>query len=232
VAASFQDPVAYARVHAGGTAAVVDTCIRAGVRRLVYVSSAEVYGQPRRNPVDEDGPLGPRSPYAAAKIGAEALVRAGAAVAGFEAVICRPFLVYGPGMPGGTLVASLIHQAQCGNVVEVIDPRPVRDYCFVEDAVRALVVCCSVVLPEPVRVYNLGSGTGLSVAELAERLLAMSSGGGSVRVVAAKDRPRTADILELVSDSSRAMRELGWRATIGIDVGLAQMLRSSPGRCS
>ena len=229
VAASFQAAPAYARVHVSGTAAVVDACTRVGVRRLVYVSSAEVYGQPDRNPVREDDSLAPRSPYAAAKVGAEAFVRAGAVAAGFEAVIVRPFLVYGPGMPSTSLVGSLVRQIQRRDFIEVVDSRPIRDYCFVEDVVMALIAGCSAPLPEPVRVYNLGSGVGLSVAELAKRVLAVAGSRGSLHVTAEIDRPRAADILELISDSSRAARELAWRATTEIDVGLAEMLRFSSG---
>jgi nucleoside-diphosphate-sugar epimerase len=226
VAASFQGSISYARVHVAGTAAVVDACTRAGVGRLVYVSSAEVYGQPHRNPVHEDTPTSPRSPYAAAKVGAEAFIRAGAITGHFEAVISRPFLVYGPGMPRTTLLASMVRQARMGEFIEVVDPRPVRDYCFIDDVVRALVASCSATLPEPVRVYNLGSGVGFSVARLAQRVLALAGQAGPVRIAEMTDRPRGADILELVSDPIRAASELGWRATTDIDVGLSEMLRT------
>jgi UDP-glucose 4-epimerase len=191
------------------------------------VSSAEVYGRQQQNPVDECRSHSPRSPYAAAKIAAEAFVRAGAVASGFEAVICRPFLVYGPGMPASSLVGSLVAQVQRSNVIEVQDPRPIRDYCFVDDIVGALIASCHVVLPESVRTYNLGSGKGLSVADLGKRILELRWGGGSVRVADVTERPREAEILELVSDSSRAARELGWRAETEIGLGLAAMLRST-----
>jgi nucleoside-diphosphate-sugar epimerase len=226
VASSFQNPQAYAYAHVAGTAAVVDACVRIGVRRLVYVSSAEVYGQPEANPVQEDAPLAPRSPYAAAKVGAEAFVCAGAVQGGFEAVIARPFMVYGPGMSPTSLVGSLVHQAQQRGFIEIVDPRPIRDYCFIDDVVRALIAGCSAEIPEPVRVYNLGSGVGLSVAELAKRVLAIMGSSGVVRSGAESDRSRRAEIAELISDSSRAARELAWQAITDIDTGLAEMLRS------
>ena len=227
VASSFHDPMAHAHVHVSGTAAVVDACARAGVRRLVYISSADVYGQPTINPVDETAPISPRSPYAAAKVGAEAFVSAGAIAAGFEAVIARPFLVYGPGMSRTSLVGSLIDQARRGGAIEVADPRPVRDYCFVDDIVRALIASCTAELPEQVRVYNLGSDVGLSVAEVANRVRVLSDRSCVVRSAAVPRRPRDAEIVELISDSCRAARELGWQASTDIDAGLARMLRSS-----
>jgi nucleoside-diphosphate-sugar epimerase len=227
VAGSFQDPLECARVHVVGTAAVVQACALARVRRLVYVSSADVYGQPENNPVREDAPLMPRSPYAAAKVAGEAFVRAGAVSAGMEVVIARPFIVYGPGMSPTSLVASLVRQVRQARI-QVIDPRPIRDYCFVGDVVNGLMACCAGPLPEQVRVYNLGSGVGLSVAELAVRVFGLTGTHGAVDAAAPPDRPRRADIVELVGDSTRAWRELGWRATTGIDAGLAAMLESAP----
>ena len=77
VAESFVDPLGYLRVHAVGTATVLDACRRSHVSRFVYVSSAEVYGASRDGlAMNEDSPCQPRSPYGAAKLAAEGLVRA------------------------------------------------------------------------------------------------------------------------------------------------------------
>ncbi|KMO43587.1 hypothetical protein VQ03_07685 [Methylobacterium tarhaniae] len=228
VAASFGAAAAYARIHAAGTAAVVEACAGAGAARLIYVSSAEVYGQPERNPVGEEAPLAPRSPYATAKAEAEAFVRAGAAAGGFEAVIVRPFSVYGPGMAPDTLLGTLVDRARSGDPVEVFDPRPVRDYCHVDDVVAALVACCGAALPEPTRTYNLASGLGLPVEELAWRVLALAGRTDAPRVAQESDRPRSADILALVGDPARAARELGWHAATPLDHGLSAMLRRNP----
>jgi nucleoside-diphosphate-sugar epimerase len=229
VAASFAAPLDYSRAHVTGTAAVVEACAQAGVRRLVYVSSAEVYGQPHQNPVDEEAAISPRSPYAAAKVGAEGFIRAGVAATRLEAIIVRPFLVYGPGMPPTTLIGSLVRQVQRTNILKVFDPRPIRDYCFVDDVVEALSLSCSAALTRNLCVYNLGGGQGISVGDLAERLLAMQWGGGTVEVAHENDRPAPAAILELVSDPPRAFRELAWQASTGIDAGLAEMLRQPLG---
>jgi UDP-glucose 4-epimerase len=228
VATSFRDPLSYARIHTEGTAAIAEACAHAGVRRLVYVSSAEVYGQPEMNPVAESAPLAPRSPYAAAKVGAEAFVRSGALMAGYQAVIVRPFLVYGPGMSPTSLVGSLVQQVQQarrGDPLKVADLRPVRDYCFVEDVVAGLIASCRADLPERIRVYNLGSGIGVSVEEVALRIGSMTDRGVTVRSAADADRPRAVDVFELVSDSSRARRELGWHPLTDLASGLARTLQ-------
>ncbi len=76
VADSFQRPAEHARVHVTGTATILQACRNAGVGRIVYISSAEVYGQPQVESVDERHRLQARSPYAAAKIAAEHFIRA------------------------------------------------------------------------------------------------------------------------------------------------------------
>jgi nucleoside-diphosphate-sugar epimerase len=93
VAASFADPVGCVRSHVLGTAVVLRAAAGAGVRRLVHVSSAEVYGTVEDGPVPESARTSPRSPYGAAKLGAEALVRAWSTDEHLERVVLRPFSV-------------------------------------------------------------------------------------------------------------------------------------------
>lgn len=97
VAESLHHPSAFARAHVGGTTCVLEACRHAHITRLVYLSSAEVYGRPETTFVAEDHLLSARSPYGAAKIGAEAMIAAFAAAFGLNAIILRPFSVYGPG---------------------------------------------------------------------------------------------------------------------------------------
>ena len=84
---SFDAPLEYAAVHVAGTATVAEACAYRGVKRLIHISSAEVYGPTVSSPVDETAPLHPASPYAAAKTGAEAFTHA-LAQRGHCSVIC------------------------------------------------------------------------------------------------------------------------------------------------
>jgi nucleoside-diphosphate-sugar epimerase len=222
VAASFDQPREYARAHVMGTATLLEACRGAGVSRLVHVSSAEIYAQPSSNPVDEQHRLDPRSPYGAAKLGAEYMVRAMAPVLQMEAAVLRPFSVYGPGAPARSLVGSVIRQALTAPAVRVADLRPVRDYCFVNDAADAVVRSCRAQLPEPVSVYNVGSGHGVSVDEIVKLIIAVA--GTNIPVVNAddSDRPASATVTALVASTRRAADELGWEATTSLADGIAQ----------
>jgi nucleoside-diphosphate-sugar epimerase len=223
VAVSFEQPALYARVHVEGTVNVLEACRRAGVRRLIHVSSAEVYGRPRRNPVAEDHPLEARSPYAAAKIGAERFVEAFAHAHGLQAVLLRPFSVYGPGLAPGSLIGTLFRQARAGQAVVLADLEPVRDYCYLGDVVRGILRACAAPLP-PLCTFNLGSGKGVSVAELAQAVLDVMGRDLPVCADPARRRPGAAEIRHLVADSTRAARVLGWTADTPLREGLRHTL--------
>jgi UDP-glucose 4-epimerase len=233
VAASFDSPASYARDHVAGTATVLKVMELTEVKRLVHVSSAEVYGVPLSNPVPEDHPKWPRSPYGAAKLGAEAFVSACAPAYGIDAVVLRPFSVYGPGSPPRSLVGLVLGQVLAGGDVRVSDPRPVRDYCFVGDVAEAIVSACldgpranepERGEPERTGAINIASGTGVSVAALAGLALEIAGREPSELLVRAPDRPTGTDILELVADTRRARRVLGWSSRTGLLEGLTRTL--------
>ncbi len=226
VSGSFAAPQQCARVHVGGTAAVIAAAQRAGVRRLVYVSSAEVYGAGAPCPVSEDHPPTPVSPYGAAKLAAEALIRAAVHSSPLQAVVLRPFSVFGPGMSSASVVMAILRQALAGDPVAVADPRPVRDYCFVADVAEAVIAAAACPLPCDLETCNVCTGFGTSVADLA-RLVCTALG----REARLKSRPaarRPADVQTLVGDRSRAASQLGWRPRVSLADGLQRMVAVAP----
>jgi UDP-glucose 4-epimerase len=221
VAASFEQPIEYARVHVVGTATLLEACRATSVNRIVHISSAELYGQPDRNPVREDLPVAPLSPYGAAKLGAESMVRALAPVLSVDATILRPFSVYGPGLPLRSLVGTVIQQALFGDSVVVADLAPIRDYCFLDDVVEAIVAACYLPLPSRIRTYNIGSGKGVAVGELVNMVLAQVARDIPVIEASRSDRPIGASVTQLVADPHRAAEELQWKALTSLKDGLA-----------
>jgi nucleoside-diphosphate-sugar epimerase len=225
VAASFDDAEGYLRAHALGTAALASAASTAGVPRFVHVSSAEVYGRAGHARVREDAALRPRSPYAAAKVAAEAIVGASARNAGPTAVVLRPFSVYGPGQRANSLLASVLAQAQRGDVVGVRDLTPVRDYCHVEDVAAAIARACEVEVDE-IATFNVGTGIGTSVRELIAAAFDALGASGTMRETGADRGP--AEIFHLVADPDHAADMLGWRARIALREGLATTLEAAP----
>ena len=224
VAASFANPAEYVRVHSAGTACVLAEAVKAKVRRFVYVSSAEVYGHPGVEYVEEDHPLQARSPYAAAKIGAEKLVEAAQFGYGLQTVILRPFSVYGPGASPDSVLSRIARLARASQPILLNDLSPLRDYCYVEDVARAVAMACKTGAIG--KTFNIGTMRPTSVGELANvvlQVLGMSlpvgergGGGGS--------RPTGSDISRLVADHRRAATELRWSPTWTLEDGLKRML--------
>jgi nucleoside-diphosphate-sugar epimerase len=225
VRASFASPAEYARVHVGGTATVLEACRRMRVRRLVYLSSAEVYGRPQTNPVAEDHPRQARSPYAAAKIGAERFVESFAYAFGIEAVVLRPFSVYGPGLSPYSLIGTIIRQARLNKSIVLDDLKPVRDYCHVSDLTEAIARACTV-RSSGLFTLNIGTGQGISAADLAGLILEILGRDIPVREGARKQRPETSEIYCLIADSQLAGEVLRWFPTWTLRSGLEHTIHA------
>lgn len=229
---SVGDPAAYGR-DVGGVRNLLRAMTAAGVDRLVFASSAAVYGDVPGEPAGERRPPRPVNPYGAAKASGERLIRA-ARRPGFRSLIFRAFNVIGAGPhpyamdagPGGLLPALLgaaaggpafaIH----GTALPTADGTAVRDYVHVTDVARAYARAVEALRGDgpPSRVLNLGSGVGSSVLDVVRAVEAAT--GQRLSPVPAPPRP--GDAAEVVADVRRA-REWGWRA----EVPLTEAVRSA-----
>ncbi|ADV82062.1 NAD-dependent epimerase/dehydratase [Terriglobus saanensis SP1PR4] len=222
VSESFENAAECARVHLQGTICVLDACRKAGVRRLIYMSSAEVYGRPETDYVAETHALNARSPYAAAKIGAEAMMSAYSSAFAMDVIIVRPFSVYGPGASPHALLCEALATTARGEEVKVRNLRPVRDYIFVSDVADAVVKACSIEPAAHLLVFNLGTMRGTSVADLCRLVLAAFDRPGQA-IEEGEQRPGASEIYRLVSDNRCAQEGLGWTPRTSLEQGIHQM---------
>jgi UDP-glucose 4-epimerase len=226
VAASFDDPSGYVQLHTEGTAALLSACRAARVSRVVYVSSAEVYGQPLQSPVPENHRLSARSPYGAAKIGAEKVLEAYVNAFGIRGVVLRPFSIYGPAAAPQSLIPRILQLARERDSVELRDLRPVRDYCFVADLAEAAARACAFRGAEW-EVFNIGTMRGTSVEGVARLVLEAMGKNCEVRQCAERERPGQSEIYHLVADNRRALEWLGWRPIVSLEEGLRLTIAGS-----
>jgi nucleoside-diphosphate-sugar epimerase len=223
VAASFADPTAFARSHVLGTVTILEACRRNRVGRVVHISSAEVYGRPLAEPVGEDHPVAPRSPYGAAKAAGEHFVRVLASAGHIPAIILRPFNVYGPGAAPEGLFGTILKMARAGEAVTLQDLAPVRDFCYVGDVADAIVKAC-VAKVDSIETINVGSGVGISVEQFASSVVRALGRDIPILQSSEKPRPREAEIYRLIADARRAERLLTWRPETAIDAGIRASL--------
>jgi GDP-4-dehydro-6-deoxy-D-mannose reductase len=218
------------RVHAvnvGGTAAVVDACVRVGVARVLVVGSAEQYGavDPTAPPIVETTACHPRSPYGRSKVEAERVALAAHTDHGLAVVCTRAFNHTGPGQSPAFLVPGLaarIAAAERGGSDEIAmgNGTPVRDFSDVRDVVDAYVLLAE--HGSAGEVYNVCSGRGVAVADLAA--LMVDRARRPLRIVTDPELVRPVDVPVLVGDNTKLVAATGWRARHPLEDTLDAML--------
>jgi nucleoside-diphosphate-sugar epimerase len=221
---SFEMPEEYIRVHVQGTTALLQACRSAQVKKVVYLSSAEVYGRAETNPVAETHRLQPRSPYAAAKIAAENMIEVYAESFGLNAIVLRPFSIYGPNPTSESLFGTILSMVKKG-CIHLHDLRPVRDYCYVDDLAVAVLRACSLA-NDGLKFFNIGTGKGTSVADFAQCVL--HALGTDLPVIEERSGSRhRSEIFDLVADATAAQDILGWTPKISLHDGLRRAIGAS-----
>jgi GDP-4-dehydro-6-deoxy-D-mannose reductase len=235
VGSSFSAPLGVFRVNAEGALNVLRAALDASASRVLVVGSADEYGTVATEdlPITEDTPLRPLSPYGASKVAAEFLGLQAHLGEGLGVVRVRAFNHTGAGQPEGFLVPALARriaaaERQGAKEVKVGSLDPVRDFTDVTDVVRAYRLL--VERGEPGEVYNVCSGRGWSVGELAERLLRLAR--HSMELVEDPDLIRPVDVPRLVGDNTRLRAATGWAPEIPLDDTLAAVLDHWRGRLS
>lgn len=182
------------------------------VERFVHISTSEVYGTALTEPITEDHPLNPRSPYAAAKAGADRLVFSYCCSYNIPAVIIRPFNNYGPQQHLEKLIPRFITHAIKGLPLTVHgDGTAKRDWINVFDTCEALDRVLHVQPFESIKheVINLGSGQAYSVKDIAD-FIVQEFADNPPQLMYQEDRP--GQVALHISSTQKAERLLGWKA--------------------
>ena len=249
VGESIADPALYYRENVAGGVALLEALRAAGVQRLVFSSTAAVYGAPARIPIREDAVLAPINPYGETKRTFEGALRWYAAAYGLRSVSLRYFNVAGASLRNGEvhvpethLIPNVLAAADGGAALTVFgtdyptsDGTCVRDYLHVEDLARAHVLALEATAPYDPRTSAAPGLPGDDVGAAALAINLGNGGGFSVReVLAAAEtvvgRPipraigerRAGDPPGLVADAGRAGEILGWRAEHRDIVGIVR----------
>ena len=214
---SIADQEAFARTHVIGTGVLLDAAREHGVSRYLQVSTDEVYGSIEDGSFTESSPLDPSSPYSATKAGGDLLVSSHAHTHGVEAVICRGSNNYGPRQHPEKLIPLCVLNALHGDPLPVYgDGRQVRNWLFVEDFCRA--VHSVLERGRPGRAYNVGGPDERENIEVVRAILQLTGADESL-IEHVRDRPGHDRRYSLSSERIEA--ELGWRAQVGFEEGLA-----------
>jgi UDP-glucose 4-epimerase len=211
-------------VNVRGTFNVMEACVRRGVKRLVYSSSASVYGDAVQEPMDEDHPFNNKNFYGATKIAGEAMLRAFHHRYGLNFVGLRYMNVYGPRQDyHGAYIAVImkmldaIDQGQGPTILG--DGSEAFDFVAVEDCGAANV--CAMKADSVDRFYNVGTGKRTSLKELAGMLLELT---GCKLPINYAPRSQATLVRNRIGDPRRAAAEIGFRASIDLSDGLRRLI--------
>jgi UDP-glucose 4-epimerase len=217
-------PRAAFEVNIGGTFNVLEACRNNAVGRLVYSSSASVYGDAVEEPMTEDHPFNNKNFYGATKIAGEAMARAFHYRYGLNVVGLRYMNVYGPRQDyRGAYIAVIMKMLDAidrGEGPTILgDGTEAFDFVAVEDCGRANL--CAMRADKVDRFYNVGTGRRTSLKELAEMLLQLT---GSNQEIKYAPRSQATLVRNRIGSPKRAAAEIGFTAEIDLAEGLSRLI--------
>ncbi len=217
-------PREYETTNVGGTVALMEAMRDAGVQRVVLASSGAIYGEQPRQPVTEDMPPRPTSPYAVSKLAAEYYVSTIGSLWGIETVALRIFNAYGPGQPippaHPPVIPQFMKQALGGGSLVVFgEGLQTRDFVYIDDVVEALVTAATAEGIDR-KVINVGLGRERSINALAQAIEQVT--GREIHVLHV--RAESGGVSRLVADLTLARRWLRYEPRVGLEKGLKLLL--------
>jgi UDP-glucose 4-epimerase len=202
--------------NVSGTFQVLNAAAAAGVRRVVFTSSREVYGQARSMPVLESAELLPRNHYGATKAAAEMFCTA---VRDVEVTVLRLSNVYGPG-DRGRVIPEFIGAALDRRPLTIFGSGKILDLLWIEDAIDAL--CRAAMYPVAGKILNIGSGIPIQLPELAGHVVRLTGTNSPIRMAARRE----IEVDSYVADISLARRLLDFEPETQLTTGLEQTIMS------
>lgn len=228
---SMDDPWGYTEVNVLGTVNLLESSVKAKVKRVVCVSSSSVYGETMTMPLREDQPCHPISPYAASKLADELYCGLFARGFGLETVAVRYFNVFGPRQSLENQYAVVIPKF----IVSLLrkqsppvygDGKQSRDFTYVDNVVEGTILASQA--PGVGReTFNIALGEEHTVLELLEELNAIMG----LSVAPDFQPPRAGDVRRTLADCSKAQRLLKWRGSVKFSEGLrrtVEWFRANP----
>lgn len=217
---SVTNPDRFFENNVGGTMSVLRALIDTGVKKLIFSSTAALYGDPERLPIDEDHPTQPTNPYGQSKLMAEQMMRWVAPAHGLICTSLRYFNAAGASERNGEshdpethLIPLVLKAAANGQLVTLfgtdyptVDGTAVRDYVHVIDLAQAHILAMGRQDPG-LRIYNVGNGNGYSNRQVVEVARAVTG----MPLPIEEEPRRSGDQVATVASSERIRRELGWQ---------------------
>jgi UDP-glucose 4-epimerase len=220
---SIDMPLDDAQINVLGTLNVLEAARKLGIKKVVFSSSAGIFGELKTLPISEDHPVEPDSPYGASKLGAEKAGLAYAKLYQIEFVSLRYFNVYGPNQrldPYGNVIPIFVFRMLRGEALTIFgDGEQTRDFVNVDDVVQANLGAA--MTPGVWGAFNIGSGTRISINCLVKKLADLRGLRPNVHY----GPPRPGDVRDSLANIGAASRAFGFHPSRDMDTKLADYLK-------
>ena len=227
VAKSWDEPELTQRVNVGGTKNLFQAVAAARIKpKILLVSSAEIYGIPKKVPITEEHPVSPISPYGETKLEQERLAMEFISKSKMQIIIARSFNHTGPGQPPDFVCSNFamqiakIEKGKQPPVIRVGDRKVKRDFSDVRDIVSAYLLLIEKGVSG--EVYNVCSGRAFTIGEILDKLLKLSN--IKVKVEPDPSKMKSSVVPVLQGDNSKLVGATGWKQAISLDSTLSELL--------
>ena len=219
VSESYEHPQEFIETNLVGTINMAEACLREihNFKQFIFASTSEVFGNNGLTVQIEESPMKPASPYAVSKVGCENYLNYMKEAYNFPTTLMHPYNTFGRTKERHFLIEKTICQMLTQNEIFLIDPKPIRDWMYIDDHVNAYLTC---LLNEKAigESFNFCTGIGMSVNDTVNKIAEILDFGGKINWESSPKRPTESQII--IGDNSKAYKLLNWRPKFTFEEGI------------
>lgn len=223
---SYRASFSYFQNNLLGAHTLFNLCLKKKVKKVIHFSTSEIYGTPKKIPIDEETPLNPQSPYAASKASVDKLAKSFFYSYNLPVTILRPFNNFGPRQSRRAVIPEIICQSLKKNIIELGDINTKRDFLYVEDTVDAVlkVINKNKINGEEI---NIGSGKFYKISEVIEFISQILNKKIIIKINKKKLRPSNSEVRYLLCNPKKAKKLLNWKPSCNNKAKFIEKLKST-----
>ena len=222
---SYISPLAYVKTNIEGTYNILEASKNLKLKNILITSTSEIYGTPKKIPINESAPVNCQSPYAASKAAADQLALSYYKSYNMPIKLIRPFNTFGPRQSNRAIIPTIISQCIKNKKKQILlgNLKPTRDLNYVEDICVAFyeVFKSKKAVGE---VLNVGSNSNISINQLAKKIMKIMEVNYSIKNTNSRKRPKNSEVDHLKCDNSKIKKFTNWKSKTKLDVGLKRTI--------